>query len=208
MQLENVCADVTKGISDIGKKLRHMENVPHDVNHASRDVEENVMHVSDVLLHVGPATHELRENPFEPLFSPPDMHEEKKDVHSSVPEVHPPAILHTFSAFVLKRRVAVRTSAGVVQDDVPAVLSAATDVENGAEGDDADAGIHIQPKVRVIPSETLVIPSEARDLEVAPPSATNPTTTRTRTRPPKSAVQAAVVAVIAFMAGSLLGYRA
>jgi hypothetical protein len=68
----------------------------------------------------------------------------------------------------------------------------------------------IPSPILVIPSNArdlevaLVIPSAARDLEVAVPSGTNPTAARTRTQPPESAVQATVVAVIAFMAGSLL----
>jgi hypothetical protein len=110
MQLENVCADVTRGICDVEKKLLHIGNVPHEDNEASPDIQK-------VLMHVDPATRELRKNPFELLFSPPDMHEEKKDVVFSLREAHPPSILHTFSAFVLKLRTSVRNPARAVDND-------------------------------------------------------------------------------------------
>ena len=100
MQFKNVCADITKGISDIGKKLLHIEKVPHEDNEASRDIEKN-------LVHVDSASRELSEDPFEHLFSLHDMHQEKKDVVFSIPEVHPPSILYTFSAFVQKKQALV-----------------------------------------------------------------------------------------------------
>jgi hypothetical protein len=171
MHFKNVCADITRGVSEVEKKLVHIGKVPHEDNEASRDVEKILMCVSDVLMHVDLAARVLRENPFELLFFPPDMHEERKDVVFSLPEVHLPAILftsppfahdffpgvmhgqqgvdtlpfrvmhpstflRTFSPFVLKRRAFARTSAGFVHDDVPIVLPAAMDVENGREGDD------------------------------------------------------------------------
>jgi hypothetical protein len=114
MQFKNDCADVMRGISDVEKNLRHIEKVPHEDNEASPDVEK-------ILTHVDSASRELRKNPFDllfscadmheeqkdVLFSPGDMHEEKHDVFFSLPEVHPSAMLHTFSAFVLKQRAFV-----------------------------------------------------------------------------------------------------
>jgi len=110
MQLENVCADITRGISDIGKKLPHIEKVPHVDNEASRDIEKNLAHVDSV-------SRELRENPFELLFSPLDMHEEKKDVLFSHPDMHPPSIVYTFSAFVPKQGALIRNPASAVDKD-------------------------------------------------------------------------------------------
>src|SRR5579859_29885 len=95
MQVENVRADITKGISDAGKKLPHrgkklphMGNVPHDDNPASPDIEKSLAHVRDVLMHVNSASRELGEDPFELLFSLPDMHEENLDVLFSRPDMH------------------------------------------------------------------------------------------------------------------------
>ena len=131
MQVENVFPDITKEISDIGKKLLYIGNDPHDDNEGSRDIENSPAHVIDVPMHVDSATREIGENPFELLFflpdmqeekndvlsSQPDMHEEKIDVVSSLREVHPPAIVDTFSAFVLKRRAFDSNPAQVVDND-------------------------------------------------------------------------------------------
>ena len=108
-----------------------MGKVPHDDNEASRDIEKSPAHVIDVLMHVDSATRHLGANPFELLFFLPDMHQEKKYVVYSPPdlqeekndvpffllEVHPLALLHTSSAFVLKRRTFVHNPARAVDND-------------------------------------------------------------------------------------------
>ena len=127
MQSENVCADITKGISDIGKKLPYIEKFPHEDNEASRDIEKN-------LVHVDSASCESRENPFELLFSPHDMHEEKKDVLFSLPDMHPPAIVHTLSAFVLKQRAPMHNPASAVDNDDTVQRTAVTGKEAGTAG--------------------------------------------------------------------------
>src|SRR5579863_4129187 len=110
MQFKNVCADISGKISDVEKKLAHIKKVPHEDNEASRDVEK-------ILMHVDSATRVLRENPFELLFSSGDMHEEKNNVVFSTPEVDPAAMVHTFSAFVLKQRAFVRNPTSAVDKD-------------------------------------------------------------------------------------------
>ena len=116
MHLENVCADISGKLSDVEKKLVHIGKVSNDVNEASRDIEKIPMHVIDVSMHVDSASRELRESPFEPLFSPADMHEEKKDVVFSLPEVHPPAILHAFCVFAPKQAAPEHNPASAVDN--------------------------------------------------------------------------------------------
>jgi len=116
MHLGNVCADISGKLSDVEKERVHIGKVSNDVNEASRDIEKSLMHVIDVSMHLDSASRELRGNPFEPLFSPADMHEEKKDVVFSLPEVHPPAILHAFCAFVPKQAAPEHNPASTVHN--------------------------------------------------------------------------------------------
>jgi hypothetical protein len=83
----------------------------------SRVDELNLVQDADVLMQDDSVAPVLLETTFLHAFSLGVMHEEKSEDAFFFGQMHPPAIQHTFSAFVLKQRAPVHKPAVAVDND-------------------------------------------------------------------------------------------
>jgi hypothetical protein len=79
--------------------------------------EKSLVRDADVLMQDDSVAPVPRKVPFVHAFSLRVMHEEKSEDAFPVGNVHPPAILHTFSAFIPMRRAPVHNPASAVDND-------------------------------------------------------------------------------------------
>jgi len=122
---------LAKEFSKVEKKLRVPGKSPGKLANFLRKVGKVPRKLADVFSQEHSAAPKLGETRFRLAFSSRNisrkkskdtssfrnMHEEKSKDTFSVGKKHPPAILHTYSVFVLKRRAFVRNTAGAVDND-------------------------------------------------------------------------------------------